>query len=113
MKNSDYPSRINPPVAVGFYSSFRLILGIGLIIMGVAAGLFGSVVFQGRLPVAQAACSGQNLYLGSYYLLPDDGSHPDFEQVLQRLIDVPGQFQPALVNGLPVPVAPNPPINGA
>ncbi len=92
-------------------TSFRKVLAIGLVVMGVALGLFGPALFQGRLPVARAACSGQNLYLGSYYLLPDDGSHPDFEQVLQQLVDVPGQLQPALVNGLPVPVNPNPPLS--
>lgn len=88
----------------------RQVRVLGFVIMGVAVLVFGSVASPQRLPVAQAACSGQNLYLGGYYLLTDDGSHPDFEQVLQELVDVPGQLQPSLVNGLPVPTAPNPPL---
>jgi uncharacterized repeat protein (TIGR01451 family)/fibro-slime domain-containing protein len=59
-----------------------------------------------------AACDGNRLFLGSYYLLPDDSSHPDFEQVLQLLAPVSGQLQPALgANGLPVPTSPNPPAS--
>ncbi len=88
----------------------REVLASGLILMGAVVALISTIIFQSQLPLANAACTGQNLYLGSYYLLPDDGSHPDFEQVLQSLQDVPGQLQPALANGLPVPTNPNPPI---
>ncbi len=91
------------------YFSVRRTLAMSLMIIGVGVGLFGPAFFQGRLPVAHAACSGSNLYLGSYYRLPDDGSHPDFEQPLSLLADIPGQFQPNLVSGLPVPTSPNPP----
>jgi len=92
------------------FITLREVLACGLILMGTAVALIGTIIFQNQLPLANAACTGQNLYLGSYYLLPDDGSHPDFEQVLQRLQDVPGQLQLALLNGLPVPISPNPPL---
>lgn len=89
----------------------RLVIALGLIIAGLSVWFLGLALPTIR--VASAACTGQNTYLGSYYLLPDDGSHPDFEQVLQQLQDVPGQLQANLVNGLPVPTNPNPPqVNG-
>jgi large repetitive protein len=68
--------------------------------------------YSDKAPVALAACDGNRLFLGSYYLLPDDSSHPDFEQALQLLAPITGQLQPTLgANGLPVPTSPNPPTS--
>jgi large repetitive protein len=85
-----------------------------LAIGGVFFGLVGLLAwrYSDNAKVVYAACDGNRLFLGSYYLLPDDSSHPDFEQALQLLAPVSGQLQPGLgANGLPVPTSPNPPLN--